>query len=146
MTPTSNLRRTALAVAVCAGTLTGCGDGAGTAGPEQGVTVAEIEEPQNFYEGEYLGRRVEVSAEVTDVLDPRHLELAGEDYGEESLLVRTVEPVGVVQGQVVRAVGTVGQYHLFLEEEGVPPVQYDMYEEYETEPYLYDATVEVLGA
>ncbi|MBW0089606.1 hypothetical protein I4I73_02555 [Pseudonocardia sp. KRD-184] len=110
------------------------------------MTVAEIEEPQNFYEGEYLGRRVEVRAEVTNVLDPRHLELAGQDYGEDSLLVRTAEPTGVVQGQVVRAVGTVGQYHRFLEEEGVPPVQYDMYEEYETEAYLYDATVEVLGS
>ena len=35
---------------------------------------------------------------------------------------------------------------MFLEEEGVPPVQYDMYEEYETEAYLYDAAVEVLPA
>ncbi|MBW0093658.1 hypothetical protein I4I73_30640 [Pseudonocardia sp. KRD-184] len=132
--------------AACAAVLTGCGDDAGTAGPEQGVTVGEVQEAQNFYEGEYLGQRVTVSAEVTDVLDPRHLELAGRDYGEDSLLVRTTGPVDAIQGQVVRVVGTVGQYHLFRENEGPPPVQYDMYEEYETEAYLYDATVEVLGS
>ncbi|WP_300007568.1 hypothetical protein [Pseudonocardia sp.] len=138
----SHAVRTAL-VALVAAALTGCGDGS-TTGPETGVTIDGIQEAQNFYEGEYLGQRVTVSAEVSDVLDPRNLELAGVDYSEDSLLVRTADPVEVRQGQVVRVVGTVGQYHRFLEGEGVPPVQYDMYEEYETEAYLYDAAVEVL--
>lgn len=65
--------------------------------------------------------RVAVSAQVTDVLDPRHLELAGQDYGEDSLLVRTAQPVEVRQGQVVRATGTVGQYQVFIEEEAYRP-------------------------
>nr|WP_255425523.1 hypothetical protein [Pseudonocardia petroleophila] len=81
--------------------------------------------------------RSSVSAEVTDVLDPTSFELAGQEYGEDSLLVQTAAPTDVVQGQVVRVVGTVGQYLRFAEEEGVPPVQYDMYEEYETEAYVY---------
>lgn len=116
-----------------------------TAGPESGVTVEDIQEPQNFYEGEYLGQQVTVSAEVTDVLDAGSFELAGQEYGEDSLLVQTAAPTEVLPGQVVRVVGTVGQYHRFAENEGVPPVQYDMYEEYETEAYLYGATVEVIG-
>lgn len=136
--------RVVLSAAATAAVLAACGGGDDTAGPERGVTVAEVQEAQNFYEGEYLGRRVAVSAEVSDVLNPRNLELAGTEYGEDSLLVRTAEPVEVRQGQVVRVIGIVGQYHTYLENEGPPPVQYDMYEEYETEAYLYDAEVEVL--
>ncbi|MHA6783713.1 hypothetical protein ACVGOW_22380 [Pseudonocardia saturnea] len=109
------------------------------------MTVEDIQEPQNFYEGEYLGQQVTVSAEVTDVLDAGSFELAGQEYGEDSLLVQTAAPTEVLPGQVVRVVGTVGQYHRFAEDEGVPPVQYDMYEEYETEAYLYGATVEAIG-
>ncbi|MFB9386657.1 hypothetical protein ACFFTK_26195 [Pseudonocardia petroleophila] len=137
---------TAGTVAVlCAAVLGACSTQE-TAGPESGVTIEEIQEPQNFYEGEYLGQRVTVSAEVTDVLDPSSFELAGQEYGEDSLLVQTAAPTEVRQGEVVRVVGTVGQYHRFAESEGVPPVQYDMYEEYETEAYLYDATIEEIGA
>ncbi len=79
-------------------------------------------------------------AEVTDVLDPSSFELARQEYGEDSLLVQTAAPTEVVAGQVVQVVGTVGQYHRFANSEGVPPVQYDMYEEYETEAYLYGAS------
>jgi hypothetical protein len=134
-----------VAAALCTAVLGACSS-ADTAGPESGVTIDDIQEPQNFYEGEYLGKQVTVSAEVTDVLDPTGFEIAGREYGEDSLLVQTAAPTEVRQGEVVRVVGTVGQYHRFAEEEGVPPVQYDMYEEYETEAYLYDATVEIIGA
>jgi hypothetical protein len=143
---TSSPRLRTLLLAACAALVAGCGTGPPTAGPEVGVSVDEVQEDQPYFEGEYLGERVVVSAEVTDVLDPRHLELAGGEYGEDSLLVRTAGPVEVRQGEVVRVAGTVGQYQRFLESEGVPPVQYDMYEEYETEAYLYDAEVEVLAS
>lgn len=142
--PTTRIVTVAVAAALCSVVLGACSTQE-TAGPESGVTIEEIQEPQNFYEGEYLGEQVTVSAEVTDVLDPSSFELAGREYGEDSLLVQTAAPTEVVQGQVVRVVGTVGQYHRFAEDEGVPPVQYDMYEEYETEAYLYDATAEVIG-
>ncbi len=131
---------TVLAAAVLLG---GCA-GRDSAGPEVGVTVEDVQEPQPFFEGEYLGRVVTVSAEVTGVLGPRSIELAAREYGEDSLLVQAPQPIEARPGQVVRVTGTVGQYHVFLESEGVPPVQGDMFEEYETEAYLYDAAVEPL--
>lgn len=137
--------RTALATAGAAALLILAGCGAqDTAGPEIGVTAQDVQEPENFYEGDYLGQRVTVSAAVAEVIDADSIELAAQGYGDDSLLVRSTEPVDAAVGDVVRVTGTVGQYQTFLEEEGVPPVQYDMYEEYETEAYLYDAVVERL--
>ncbi|WP_028931887.1 hypothetical protein [Pseudonocardia asaccharolytica] len=146
-TPSGRLgRRIGIAAAAAAAlaVLAGCG-GEDTAGPERGVTVGEIQQPQYFYEGEYLGRQVTVSAAVADVLGPRSLEIDGADYGDNSLLVMTTEPVAVEVGQVVRATGTVGQYHR-LSEHDYPPGAYDLYEKYETEAYLYDAVIELLPA
>ncbi|MHA6626794.1 hypothetical protein ACU61A_15275 [Pseudonocardia sichuanensis] len=121
-----------------------CGDEDTSAGPETGVSVEDIQERQYFHEGEYLGQTVTISAAVTAVLSPRHLEVAGTDYGEDSLLVVTEQPVEVAVGDVLRVTGTVGQYHVTMEEEGVPPVPYDQYEKYETEAFLHHAAVEPL--
>jgi hypothetical protein len=122
-----------------------CG-GDSSAGPEAGVTIAELEENQYFYEGEYLGQTVTVSAAVSEVLAADRIEVNGGAYGDESLLVIAQHPLDVAVGDVVRITGTVGQYHVTAEEEGVPPVQYDMYEDYESEEYLHDATVEPIDA
>lgn len=129
----------ALAAAAMLG---GCAAGDGDAGPE---LIEEIQEPQHFYEGDYLGQEVTVSAVVTEVLGPRNFELAGRDYGEDSLLVQTPDPVQVEQGQRVRVTGTVGQFHL-LSEDDYAPGSYDRYEKYETEAYVYDAVVEPVPA
>jgi len=86
-----------------------CGDDDTSAGPEAGVTVDEIQEPQYFHEGEYLGQTVRISAAVSAVPSPRHIEVAGTDYGEDSLLVVTQEPVDVKVGDVLRITGIVGQ-------------------------------------
>jgi hypothetical protein len=136
-TPTARLVATAVLAAAVLGA---CGTEDDTAGPEQGVTVEEIQEPQYFYEGEYLGQEVTVSAAVTAVIDPRSFELAGEDYGADSLLVMTSAPAAVQEGQVVRVTGTVGQFHR-LSEDDYAPGTYDRYEKYETEAYLHDATL-----
>lgn len=128
-------------VVLAAALLAGCGTTADdSAGPERGATVAEIVEPDNFYEGDYLGQRVVVSAAVTDVIDPRTIEIGGAEFGEDSLLVQTATPVQARIGDVVRAVGIVGQFHR-LSESDYAPGTYDRYEEYETEAYLYNATV-----
>lgn len=123
--------------------LAGCG-AQDTTGPERGVTVNEIQQSENYFEGEYLGHQVTVSATVTEVLGPRSFELDGADYGEDSLLVQTPEPVVVEEAQDVTVSGTVGQFHR-LSEDDYAPGSYDLYEDYETEAYLYGATVEVLA-
>lgn len=132
----------AVLAAVVPVSLAGCADD-GTAGPERGVTVEEIQEPQYFYEGEYLGQEVTVSAAVTQVIGPGSFELAGREYGDDSLLVMTSGPVAVSEGQVVSVTGTVGQYHRLAEGDYAPGT-YDRYEKYETEAYLYDATLRPL--
>jgi len=139
-------RLSLLVVATSAAVLAGCGsadDADGSAGPERGASVEEIVEPDNFYEGEYLGRQVSVSAAVTAVIDARSIELGGAEFGEDSLLVMTTEPVTAKVGEVVRATGTVGQFHRLAENDYAPGT-YDRYEEYETEAYLYAATVVAL--
>lgn len=122
----------------------GCGDDS-SAGPEAGVSIEELEENQYFYEGEYLGQTVTVTAAVSEILTEDRIEVNGGEYGDESLLVIAKQPLDVAVGDVVRITGTVGQYHVTIEEEGVPPVPYDVYEDYESEEYLYGATVEPAG-
>lgn len=117
------------------GLLTAC------SGSDEGVTVNEIQESESYFEGDHLGRQVTVSATVTEVLGPRSFELDGARYGDDSLLVQTPEPVVVEEGQVLRVSGTVGQFHR-LSENDYAPGSYDLYEDYETEPYLYEAAVE----
>jgi hypothetical protein len=104
------------------------------------VTVNDIQESENYFEREYLGRDVTVSATVTEVLGPRSFELDGAGYGEDSLLVQTPEPVVVEEAQVLRVSGTVGQFHR-LSEDDYAPGSYDLYEEYETEAYLLGCLV-----
>jgi hypothetical protein len=139
---TGRARRVVLGVGVvlAAATLTACGAEGETTGPESGVSVQEVQEPENFYEGDYLGQEVTVSATVTDVISPQSFVLAGADYGEDSLLVQTPTPVTVAKGQMVQVTGTVGQFHRLAESDYAPGT-YDRYEQYETEAYLYDATV-----
>lgn len=124
------------------GLLVGCAEPE-TTGPESGITVNDIQGSEKYFEGDHLGRQVTVSATVTEVLGPRSLEIDGADYGDDSLLVQTPEPVAVEEGHVLRVSGTVGQFHR-LSEDDYAPGSYDLYEDYETEAYLYGATVEVL--
>ena len=105
------------AALLCDALLGACGAAQESPGPER-VTVGDIAEPQYFHEGEYLAQRVTVRAVVSKVLDPRSIELAAQAYGEDSLLVQAPAPMAVRVGQTIRATGTVGQYHVFLEEEG----------------------------
>lgn len=139
----NRLRRGAAVLALaCGPVLVGCGAEEDSAGPERGVTVDEIQEEQPYFEGDYLGQQVTVTATVTKVLAPTSVELAGRDYGDESLLVVTAEPTEVTVGELVRATGIVGQYHLVIEDD---PAQTGLYAEYNTEPYLHTATLEPVG-
>lgn len=140
--PKRILLLTALVVPAVA-LLAGCADPV-TTGPERGVTVNDIQESENYFEGDYLGRQVTVSATITEVLGPRSIELDGAGYGDDSLLVQTPQPMVVEEGQAVAVSGTVGQFHR-LSEADYAPGSYDLYEEYETEAYIYGASVEILA-
>lgn len=104
-------RLTVIGTLVVAPLAAACGGG-DTAGPEGGVTIGDLQQDQDFYQGEYLGRIVTVSAAVSEVRGPRSLELSGGDFGEDTLLVVTAQPVKIAQGQVVRVTGTVGQLQI----------------------------------
>jgi hypothetical protein len=138
-------RTTAVAAAACLTVLLGaCGQDQDSAGPEREVTAQQIQQPQYFHEGDYLGQRVTVSAEVTEVLGPRNFQLEARGYGDESLLVQTAVPTEVQPGQVLQVTGTVGQFHIVAANEA-QYMQNDRYEKYETEAYLYDATADTVA-
>jgi hypothetical protein len=118
-----------------------CGASAPTTGPERGVTVGDLQHKEYFYQGDFLGQTVTISAKVADVLGPRVFELSGGNVGAQKLTVVTDRPVEVSKNDVVRVTGTVGQLHLSAPSEGVPYIQRELYATPETKPYLYHATV-----
>jgi hypothetical protein len=123
-----------------------CGNPPSTPGPQRAVTVRDLQREEYFYQGDYLGRTVTVSAKISDVLAPGVFELSGGDFRDTKLLVVTDQPAEVSEDEVVRVTGTVGQLHTSVPSEGVPYIQQDPYTRYETKPYLYQATVEPLPA
>ncbi|MGB8995382.1 MAG: hypothetical protein WCC65_08745 [Pseudonocardiaceae bacterium] len=120
----------------------GCGSATPAAGPQRGVTVSDLQQREYFYQGDYLGRAVTVSAKVSNVLGSRVFELSGGDFGHKKLLVVTDQPVEVTGDELVRVTGTVGQMHTSVPSDRAPYVQRDLYDRYHTESYLYHATVE----
>jgi hypothetical protein len=123
---------------------TACGSD-DTAGPDRGVTVSDLQKEEYFFEGDYLGRTVTVTARVAEVPEPDSFELSGGDFGDATLLVSTGDPVEVTKGEVVRVTGTVGQFHESFPVQGVPYIQESLYSKHATESYLYDASVEPLA-
>jgi len=123
-----------------------CGGGALTTGPPRNITIGDLQHKEYFYQGDYLGRTVTLSATVSDVLAPRVTEVSGGDLRDAKLLVVTDQPVDVSEGQAVRVTGTVGQLHTSFPSDHVPYEQEDLYTRYDTKPYLYHGAVERLAA
>jgi hypothetical protein len=105
--------------AIGTGVLAGCG---GTAGPETGATVDEIQEEPDPGAGagpgagddvmSYVGRRVTVSAEVNDVLSPNAFTIAGtagSGGASELLIISAPSGTAVTEESVVAVTGTVQQ-------------------------------------
>ncbi|MBV8996682.1 MAG: hypothetical protein JO287_23930, partial [Pseudonocardiales bacterium] len=114
--------RWVLVGAVVVVALVACSGGP-TAQPQRGVTISDLQHKQYFYQGDYLGRTITVSARVDDVLAPRVFELSDDDYRGEKLLVVTDQPVEVAKDEAVRVTGTVGQLHRSVPSERVPYFQ-----------------------
>jgi CTP synthase (UTP-ammonia lyase) len=136
------MRLAVLGALVVVPLMAACGNGADTAGAQRGVTVSDLLHKEYFYQGDYLGRTVTVSAKVSDVLAPQVFELSDGDFRGKKLLVVTDQPVGVSDDEVVRVTGTVGQLHTAVPSEREPYIQEELYARHNTESYLYHATVE----
>jgi hypothetical protein len=139
---TARMRLAVLGALVVVPLMAACGNGADTAGAQRGVTVSDLLHKEYFYQGDYLGRTVTVSAKVSDVLAPQVFELSDGDFRGKKLLVVTDQPVGVSDDEVVRVTGTVGQLHTAVPSEREPYIQEELYARHNTESYLYHATVE----
>jgi hypothetical protein len=126
-------------------TMAACG-GRPTAQPQRGITISDLQHKQYFYQGDYLGRTITISARVDDVLAPRVFELSDDHYPGEKLLVVTDQPVEVSKDEAIWVTGTVGQLHRSAPSERVPYVQQDLYARHETDSYLYHATIESVPA
>lgn len=90
--------------------LTACGGD--SAGPETNADVQDVTANENvFTDEEYIGRKVTVTAEITDVIGPTSFAIGGRDYGEESLLVLTEKGTADVQkGETAHVTGTVERF------------------------------------
>ncbi|WP_432545574.1 hypothetical protein [Kineococcus sp. SYSU DK004] len=139
--------------------LTGCGD---TAGPEEGVSVEDVQEGGDsteepgaevyddvygsaFYDGlnEYYGEEVTVSADVNTVVDDTSFVIAGtDDTSVDPMLVIGADSTSELEpGLTVRVTGTV--YETFdlttVEEELGTDLDDELFGDYDAQPYI-DAT------
>lgn len=168
-TTTSRTRRLAgvlVAAGIGTGVLAGCG---GTAGPETGVSVDEIQEEAEAGAGagvnegvgadvdadavaeddvnRYLGQRVTVSAEVNEVLSPNSFTIAGTagSGGAGELLIISNDPGVLVEEENAAAVtGTVRQAFDLAAVESEFGVDYDdtLYGDYDGQPYIVAESID----
>jgi filamentous hemagglutinin family protein len=163
-TRTRRLAGAIVAAGIGTGVLAGCG---GTAGPETGASVDEIQQEAepgaDVGVGEdagvgvddaaaddvnsYIGQRVTVSAEVNDVLSPSAFTIAGTagSGGAEELLVIANDPGVVVDEESAAAVtGTVRQAFDLAAAESEFGYDYDdaAFTEYEGEPYIVAESID----
>ena len=113
-----------------------CGDD--SAGPDQGADVEEITDNDYFSKADqFVGDTVTVSAAVTDVLTPQSFQLAGDEWGDESLLVTSAEQANVQEGTVVRVTGQVAEpfvYGKYANDYGLGDAA--LYDPYDGEKFL----------
>lgn len=131
----------AAAAALLTATAAGCSED--TAGPETGADVEDVTEEDYFGSDDFVGETVTLSAEVTDVLSPRSFELAGDDWGDDSLLVLTQQQADVQEGDVIQVTGTVEEG--FTYDDNVDPYALGdagIYGAYDEENFLASATVD----
>lgn len=133
-------RRGAAALAALAVLATaGCSD---SAGPEQGVSVADVWDDPAALEGQ----QVTVSAEVQQIVTERAFVISGgDDAGPDPLLV--VHPGGaeVALGTPVQVTGTVRQAFDLRRLDAVPDdPDRRIYETFRGEPYIDATSVQAL--
>lgn len=119
-------------------TLAACG-GESTAGPERGADVEDVSEDDWFDTNDYIGEKVTVSSTVLSTLSSHAFVLAGEEYGDDSLLVLTKSDISdLVPGMAVQVTGTVRTftYSEYVDPYGLDAVDPALFEPYEEEEFL----------
>lgn len=138
--------RAAVVAVLLPSILSGCG------GDEQArpQTTAEVEgitgDEQYFGDDKFVGRRVTVTAPVSEIVSPTSFVVDSADRGDESLLVVSANLVqDLRQGDVVQVTGTVRQFVY-----GDYRSEFDLgepagYREYENEEFLVATGVEKMS-
>lgn len=143
MTTHRSCRRSAAAALAAVSALAIGGCSSESAGPEQGVSVADVWADPAALEG----RQVTVSAEVQQIVTERAFVISGgDDPGPDPLLV--VHPGGpeVALGAPVQVTGTVHQAFDLGRLDAVPDVSDNrIYETYRGEPYIEATSVRPLS-
>lgn len=135
-------RRRIVAAGLLACLGAGACSGEGTRGSETGADVDDLTTGY-FDDSKYLGEQVTVSAEVTRVLSARSFELAGDGYGDDSLLVVSAGSSEVIEkGNVAKVTGTVEEfsYDAFAKEYGL--VDEPIYDSYSKERLLVASSID----
>ncbi|MFE7936299.1 hypothetical protein ACFU46_02840 [Streptomyces griseoincarnatus] len=88
--------------------VTGCGQ-EDTAGPDRGADVEEVQEAELLGDVDRrLGKKVTVSADVNQVINPNTFTIAGTPTsGKDPLLVVSTDATDLDTGRTVRVTGTV---------------------------------------
>jgi hypothetical protein len=133
-------------VASAALVLGGCG---GTAGPEQGTDVGDIQNDpaagvfEDFSEvQQFVGQEVTVSAEVTEIIGPNGFTIAAENA--EPLLVVYDGSAQITVDTPIQVTGTVFKTFILREAEEFAGADFDDTEfaEFDAEPYIQAAAIE----
>lgn len=157
---TSRTRRLAgalVAAGIGTGLLAGCG---GTAGPETGATVDDIQEESDSGVdpgvgvdtagddiNSYVGQRVTVSAEVNEVLSPNAFTIAGtvgSGGADELLVISAPAGTAVTEESVVAVTGTVQEAFDLAAVEAEYGYDDDdaLYGDFDEEPYIVAESID----
>ncbi len=123
-----------------------------SAGPEQGVTVADIAESDAFdddgFADSLVGQQVTVSGNVSEMVGQNAIRLGGEDFGGDGILVIQVTASGISEDDNVRVTGTVRDFDAasFEREFGTDVYEGDLYNPWEDENVLVASNVTKLSS
>ncbi|MDR7301574.1 hypothetical protein [Haloactinomyces albus] len=125
--------------------LSACG-GDETGGPETSADVGDITGQQAYFGGsdQFVGQRVTLSAEVTEVFTPTSFQLDAAEWGDDSLLVVSAQQRNNLRaGELVQVTGTVRSsfaYDQNADRYGLA-ADAEVYSDYEGEKYLAASSV-----
>ncbi len=115
-----------------------------SAGPEKGVDVDDVTDGKFFQSGKYVGQTVTVSADVKNVHTPTSFELDTAQWGDDSLLVVSGNPLKELSANdTIKVTGTVREfnYDQYVTEYGLAQDE-TLYEPYDNEQFLVAKNVD----
>lgn len=122
-----------------------------SAGPERGVTVEDVAEPDAFkndgFADSLVGQQITVSGNVSAMVGQNAIRLGGEDFGGDGILVIQVTASGITENDDVRVTGTVRDFDAaaFEREFGTDIYGDDLYNLWDDENVLIASNVTKLS-